>query len=69
MLVDIDKYQMLAPDTAVNEAGLVKVFETLQKAGDIAPDKKFDMNVFTDLSYYQESRDPIYTGTIPQRRP
>jgi ABC-type nitrate/sulfonate/bicarbonate transport system substrate-binding protein len=69
MLVDIEKYQMLAKDTAVNEPGLIKVFETLQKAGDIAPDKKFDMNVFTDLTYYADSREPAFTGTIPTRPP
>jgi ABC-type nitrate/sulfonate/bicarbonate transport system substrate-binding protein len=58
MLVDIEKYGMLDPQTAVNVPGLRRVFETLQKTGDIAAERTFDMNLFADLSYYQESREP-----------
>jgi hypothetical protein len=56
MLVDIEKYGMLDPQTAVNVPGLRRVFETLQKTGDIAAERTFDMKLFADLSYYQESR-------------
>jgi ABC-type nitrate/sulfonate/bicarbonate transport system substrate-binding protein len=58
MLVDIEKYGMLDPQTAVNVPGLRRVFETLQKTGDIAAELTFDLNRFADLSYYQESREP-----------
>jgi ABC-type nitrate/sulfonate/bicarbonate transport system substrate-binding protein len=58
MLVDIEKYGMLDPQTAVNVPGLRRVFETLQKTGDIAAERTFDVNLFADLSYYQESREP-----------
>jgi ABC-type nitrate/sulfonate/bicarbonate transport system substrate-binding protein len=58
MLVDIEKYGMLDPQTAVNVPGLQRVFETLQKTGDIAAERTFDVNRFADLSYYQESREP-----------
>src|SRR5882672_1348286 len=58
MLIDIEKYGMLDPQTAVNLAGLKRVFETLQKTGDIAAERTFDVNLFADLSYYQESREP-----------
>jgi ABC-type nitrate/sulfonate/bicarbonate transport system substrate-binding protein len=57
MLVDIEKYGMLDPQTAVNVPGLRRVFETLQKTGDIAANQTFDVKVFADLSYYQESRE------------
>ena len=67
MLVDIDKYGMLDPQTAVNLAGVKRVFETLQKTEDIAANRTFDMNVFADLSYYEESRDPAHTATTPPR--
>ena len=58
MLIDIEKYGMLDPQTAVNVPGLQRVFETLQKTGDIAAERTFDVNRFADLSYYQESREP-----------
>jgi ABC-type nitrate/sulfonate/bicarbonate transport system substrate-binding protein len=58
MLVDIEKYGMLDPQTAVNVPGLRRVFETLQKTGDIAAERTFDVNLLADLSYYQESREP-----------
>jgi ABC-type nitrate/sulfonate/bicarbonate transport system substrate-binding protein len=68
MLVDIEKYGMLDPQTAINVAGLKRVYQTLQKIGDIPEDKAFDLDVFTDLSYYQESRDPALTGSVPRAR-
>ena len=68
MLVDIDKYGMLDPETALNHAGLKRVHETLQKTGDVPLTQPFDMNVFADLSYYDQSRDPVLTGTIPRPR-
>jgi NitT/TauT family transport system substrate-binding protein len=70
MLDDIEKMGLLDPQMAVNEPGLVRVFETLQKSGDIAADRKFDMRVFADLSYWQESRkarEPEYTSATPPR--
>src|SRR5712691_3969362 len=65
MLVDIEKYGMLDPETAINVAGLKRVHETLQKIGDIPANQAFDLNAFTDLSYYQQSRDPVVTGSVP----
>jgi ABC-type nitrate/sulfonate/bicarbonate transport system substrate-binding protein len=67
MLIDIEKYGMFDPLTAVNVAGLRRVHETLQKIGDIPMNKAFDLNAFTDLSYYRESREPVVTGTVPRR--
>jgi ABC-type nitrate/sulfonate/bicarbonate transport system substrate-binding protein len=72
MLGDIEKYGMLDPQTALNIPGLRKVFDTLQAAGDIAPDRKFELGVFTDFSYWEQSHpgaDPVVTGTIPSARP
>jgi hypothetical protein len=51
--------------TAINVAGLKRVHETLQKIGDIPANQAFDLNAFTDLSYYQQSRDPVVTGSVP----
>ena len=68
MLVDIEKYGMLDPETAVNYAGLKRVHETLQKTGDVPMAQPFDMKIFTDLSYYEQSREPVATGTIPRPR-
>lgn len=65
MLVDIEKYGMLDPQTAVNVAGLKRVYQTLQRTGDIGEDKTFDLDAFTDLSYYRESREPASTGSVP----
>ncbi|HLQ91347.1 MAG TPA: ABC transporter substrate-binding protein [Xanthobacteraceae bacterium] len=65
MLVDIEKYGMFDPQTAINVAGLRRVHETLQKIGDIPANQAFDLNAFTDLSYYQQSRDPVVTGSVP----
>src|SRR5262245_19286823 len=71
MLGDIEKYGMLDPQTALNIPGLRKVFDTLQAAGDIAPDRRFELGVFVDFSYWEQSHpdaDPVVTGTIPGPR-
>jgi ABC-type nitrate/sulfonate/bicarbonate transport system substrate-binding protein len=68
MLVDIEKYGMLDPQTALNHAGLKRVHETLQRTGDVPMTQPFDMNVFADLSYYEQSRASAVTGTIPRAR-
>jgi ABC-type nitrate/sulfonate/bicarbonate transport system substrate-binding protein len=71
MLGDIDKYGMLDPQTALNMPGLRKVFDTLQDAGDIAANRRFELGVFADLSFWEESHpdtDPVVTGTIPVPR-
>ncbi|HVY57031.1 MAG TPA: ABC transporter substrate-binding protein [Xanthobacteraceae bacterium] len=65
MLEDVKKYGMLEPQTAINVPGIKRVFETLQKAGSIAADKTFDMKVFADLSYWEESHQGLYTSSIP----
>lgn len=64
MLGDIKKYGMLEPQTAINVPGIKRVFETLQKTGEIPADRPFDMKVFADLSYWQESHEG-YTSSIP----
>jgi NitT/TauT family transport system substrate-binding protein len=66
MLVDIEKYGMLDKQTAINLAGLKRVYETLQKTGDLPTDRAFDLKVFTDLSYYEQSRDPATTASTPR---
>jgi ABC-type nitrate/sulfonate/bicarbonate transport system substrate-binding protein len=65
MLVDIEKYGMLDPQTAINPAGLKRVHEALLKIGDIPPDQVFDLNAFSDLTYYRESREPAVTSSVP----
>ena len=55
-LGDMEKLAILDPQLGINERGMAKVFDTLQKFGDIAADKTFDLNVVTDLSYWQQSR-------------
>ena len=55
-LGDTEKLAILDPQLAINERGMAKVFQTLQKSGDIAADKKFDLNTFTDLGYWRQSR-------------
>jgi len=55
-LGDMEKLAILDPQLGINERGMAKVFDTLQKSGDIAADKTFDLNVVTDLSYWQQSR-------------
>jgi NitT/TauT family transport system substrate-binding protein len=72
MLVDIEKYGMLDPQTALNVPGLRKVFDTLQAAGDIDAGRRFELGVFADFSYWEQSHpnaDPVVTGTIPAARP
>jgi ABC-type nitrate/sulfonate/bicarbonate transport system substrate-binding protein len=56
-LQDTAHYAILDPELAVSEPGLKKVFETLQKAGDIAPDQAFNLDRFTDLSFWRQSRE------------
>ena len=55
-LADTERLGILDSELAVSEPGLKKVFETLQKTGDIAPARTFDLATFTDLSYWQQSR-------------
>jgi ABC-type nitrate/sulfonate/bicarbonate transport system substrate-binding protein len=55
-LGDMEKLAILDPQLGINERGMAKVFDTLQKTGDIAADRKFDLKVVTDLSYWQQSR-------------
>jgi ABC-type nitrate/sulfonate/bicarbonate transport system substrate-binding protein len=55
-LGDMEKLAILDPQLGINELGMAKVFDTLQKSGDIAADKQFDLKVVTDLSYWQQSR-------------
>ncbi len=72
MLGDIEKYDMMDAQTDVNVPGLRKVFETLQTAGEIPADWKFDPNVFVDFSYWQSSHDnaePAYTSSIRRAQP
>jgi ABC-type nitrate/sulfonate/bicarbonate transport system substrate-binding protein len=68
MLGDVEKYGMLDTQTALNVPGLERIYETLVKSGDIAADRKFDPQVFTDISYWEASHaEPVLTGTIPAR--
>ena len=55
-LDDMEKLKILDPQLGINERGMAKVFDTLQKSGDIAADRTFDLKVVTDLSYWQQSR-------------
>jgi len=55
-LGDMEKLAILDPQLDINERGMTKVFDTLQKSGDIPADKKFDLKTVTDLSYWQQSR-------------
>src|SRR5204863_9554490 len=64
MLVDIEKYGMFDPETAINVAGLRRVHETLQKIGDISANQAFDLKAFTDLSDCQESRVCVFSGKV-----
>jgi NitT/TauT family transport system substrate-binding protein len=56
-LGDTERLGILDPQLAISEPGIVRVFETLQKSGDIAADRKFDLNTFSDLSYWRQSRE------------
>lgn len=47
---------ILAPDLSISEPGARKVFETLQKAGDIDAKASFDIARFADLAMWKESR-------------
>ena len=55
-LGDMEKLAILDPQLGINERGMAKVFDTLQKSGEIAADRKFDLKTVTDLSYWQQSR-------------
>jgi ABC-type nitrate/sulfonate/bicarbonate transport system substrate-binding protein len=54
---DAEKLAILDPNLNVTEPGLRKVVATLQRAGDIAPEEKFDLARFTDLSFWKASRE------------
>jgi ABC-type nitrate/sulfonate/bicarbonate transport system substrate-binding protein len=70
MLADVEKYSMLDTQTALNMPGLERIFETLHQSGDIGADRKFDPNIFTDVSYWEESHaEPAVTATVPAARP
>jgi ABC-type nitrate/sulfonate/bicarbonate transport system substrate-binding protein len=56
-LGDTAKLEILDPQLAVNERGIQRVFETLQKSGEIAADQKFDLGKFTDLGFWRASRE------------
>lgn len=56
-LGDMEQLGILDPQLSINEKGMAKVFDTLQKSGDIAADRKFDLAAFTDLSYWRQSRE------------
>jgi ABC-type nitrate/sulfonate/bicarbonate transport system substrate-binding protein len=56
-LGDTEKLGILDPQLAINERGIVRVFDTLQKSGDIAAEQKFDLGKFTDLSFWRTSRE------------
>lgn len=68
MLADNDKYGMHDPQMKLNMPGLKRVYETLQKAGDVPADRPFDLDVFADLSYWQEAQEPATTATTPASR-
>lgn len=53
----MEQLAILDPHLGINEKGMAKVFDTLQKSGDIAAYRKFDLAVVTDLSYSRQSRD------------
>jgi len=55
-LGDMEKLAILDPQLGINERGMAKVFDTLQKSGDIAAGRTFDLKIVTDLSYWQQSR-------------
>lgn len=57
-LGDTEKLGILDPQMAINERGMQRVFETLQKSGDIAAEQKYDPAKFSDLSYWRQSREP-----------
>jgi ABC-type nitrate/sulfonate/bicarbonate transport system substrate-binding protein len=70
MLADVERYNMLDTQTALNMPGLERIFETLHQSGDISADRKFDPKIFTDISYWEESHaEPAVTATIPAARP
>jgi ABC-type nitrate/sulfonate/bicarbonate transport system substrate-binding protein len=68
MLGDVESYGMLDPQTGINVEGLRRIFETLQKSGDISLDKKFELAIFVDFDYWQASHpdaDPPVTASVP----
>jgi ABC-type nitrate/sulfonate/bicarbonate transport system substrate-binding protein len=56
-LADTEKLGILNPRFGINERGIMRVFETLQKSGDIAASEKFDLARFTDLGFWRKSRE------------
>jgi len=54
---DAEKLAILDPNLGMTEPGLRKVFSTLQLAGDIAAEEKFDLARFADLSFWKASRE------------
>ncbi len=55
-MAETAKLAILDPDLALSEPGLAKVFDTLQKAGEIETTARFDIARFTDLRAWRESR-------------
>lgn len=55
-LAETRKLAILDADLALSQKGLVKVFETLQKAGDIDAKERFDIDRFTDLAAWKASK-------------
>jgi len=55
-LGDTEKLGILDPQLSINERGMNRVFDTLQKSGEIAADQKYDLKKFTDLSFWQASK-------------
>lgn len=55
-LVETAKLEILDPQLGLSEPGLSKVFETLQKSGEIDAKAKFDIGKFADLSFWRQSR-------------
>ena len=56
-LGDTERLGILDPQLGISPPGIERVFLTLQKSGDIAADRKFDLNTFSDLSYWRQSRE------------
>jgi ABC-type nitrate/sulfonate/bicarbonate transport system substrate-binding protein len=56
-LGDTAKLEILDPQLAINERGIQRVFDTLQKSGEIAAEQKFDLGKFTDLGFWRASRE------------
>lgn len=55
-MAETRKLGILDADLGLSQPGLIKVFETLQKAGDIDAKEKFDIAKFSDLGPWREMR-------------